>query len=268
MHSLQPVTAGSNPVRRYCCAISTLVAAVAFVLLPVRATAMQAAAEETSIVTAIVTDSAGKGLSGVEVTVIGTDLRQMTDESGQVYISGVPARKITLHLRHVGYREAELDLFLSPGIRTNTTMVLHRAPDVATTLPRVVVKSGLVPARYAGTSRFDDFYRRKADGIGLFFDREYMDARAADRSDDILRSVPGVRIRYRGSQPYIQFLRCEQVEVYIDGFRSHDGFVSFLELNPKQIEAIEIYRGISTVPPEFSPMPNDCAAVVVWTRWH
>ena len=45
--------------------------------------------------------------------------------------------------------------------------------------------------------------------------------------------------------------------------RSHDGFVSFLELNPRQIEAMEIYRGVATVPPEFSPMPNDCAAVVV-----
>ena len=266
MHSLHPVT-GSTPVSRYCCAISTLVAGVAFLLSAAHANAMQAAADETSIVTAIVTDSAGKGLSGVEVSVVGTDLRQMTDESGQVYISGVPSRKITLHVRHVGYKEADLDLYLTPGVRTSATMVLHRATDVAI-LPRVVVKSGLVPARYAGTSRFDDFYRRKADGIGLFFDREYLDARAADRSDDILRAVPGVRIRYRGTTPYIQFLRCDQVEVYIDGFRSHDGFVSFLELNPKQIEAVEIYRGISTVPPEFSPMPNDCAAVVVWTRWH
>jgi carboxypeptidase family protein/TonB-dependent receptor-like protein len=266
MHSLQPVT-GPKSVSRYCRAIFTLVAGVALLCAPSRGFAMQAAADETSIVTAIVTDSAGKGLSGVEVSVVGTDLRQMTDETGQVYISGVPARKITLHMRHVGYKEADIDLFLTPGVRTNTTLVLHRAADV-TTLPKVVVKSGLVPARYAGTSRFDDFYRRKADGIGLFFDREYLDARAADRSDDILRAVPGVRIRYRGSTPYIQFLRCEQVEVYIDGFRSHDGFVSFLELNPKQIEAVEVYRGISTVPPEFSPMPNDCAAVVVWTRWH
>lgn len=267
MHYLKPVI-GFTPMRCYSCAISTLVAGVALLLLPGHAVAMQAAADETSVVTALVTDSSGKGLSGVEVTVVGTDLRQMTDESGQVYISGVPARKITLHMRHVGYKEADLDLFLTAGVRTNTTMVLHRAPDVATTLPKVVVKSGLVPARYAGTSRFDDFYRRRADGNGIFFDRDYLDARAADRSDDILRAVPGVRIRYRGNTPYIQFIRCEQVEVYIDGFRSHDGFVSFLELNPKQIEAVEIYRGVATVPPEFSPMPNDCAAVVVWTRWH
>ena len=231
MHYLKPVTAGFTPVCRYCCAISILVAGVALLLWTNAAAAMQEAADETSIVTALVTDTAGKALSGVEVTVIGTDLRQMTDESGQVYLSGVPARKITLHLRHVGYKEADLELFLTPGVRTNTTMILRRAPNVATTLPKVVVRSDLVPARYAGTSRFDDFYRRRSDGNGIFLTREYMDARAADR-------------------------------------RSHDGFLSFIELNPRQIEAMEIYRGVATVPPEFSPMPNDCAAVVVWTRWH
>ncbi len=84
MHYLKPVTAGFTPVCRYCCAISTLVAGVALLLWTNAAAAMQDAADETSIVTALVTDTAGKGLAGVEVTVVGTDLRQMTDESGQV----------------------------------------------------------------------------------------------------------------------------------------------------------------------------------------
>jgi len=245
-----------------------MVVGVAFLTVPRHASATQAAIEETSIVTAVITDTTGRALSGVEVTVVGTDLRQLTDDNGQVYMAGVPSRKVTLHMRHVGYREADLDLFLTPGVRTSTTMVLRRALVTATTLTKVIVRGELVPTRYAGTSRFDDFYRRKAEGIGTFLTREYMDSRAADRSEDILRSQAGIRIRYRGTRPYIEFVRCEQVEVYINGFRSHDGFTSFLELNPREIEAMEIYRGVATVPPEFSPQPNDCAAVVVWTRWH
>jgi hypothetical protein len=245
-----------------------MVAGIALLTAPRHASATQAAIDETSIVTALVTDTAGRALSGVEVTIIGTELRQLTDESGQIYMAGVPSRKVTLHIRHVGYREADLELLLTPGVRTSTTVVMRRAPVTATTLPKVVVRSDLVPARYAGTRRFDDFYRRKAEGIGTFLTREYMDSRAADRPEDILRSIPGIRIRYRGSKPYIEFIRCEQVEVYINGFRTHDGFTSFLELNPREIEAMEIYRGVATVPPEFSPQPNDCAAVVVWTRWH
>ncbi len=245
-----------------------MVVGIGLLTAPRHAAATQAAIDETSIVTALVTDTAGHGLAGVEITIVGTELRQLTDETGQVYMAGVPARKVTLHLRHVGFKEADVELYLTPGVRTNTTMVLRRALVTATMLPKVVVRSDLVPARYAGTSRFDDFYRRKSEGIGTFLTREFMDARSADRPEDILRSVPGIRIRYRGSRPYIQFIRCEQVEVYINGFRSHDGFVSFLEMNPREIEAMEIYRGVATVPPEFSPLPNDCAAVVVWTRWH
>lgn len=254
---------GAHPGR---CALT--IAAVTLLAAPSHAAATQAAIDETSIVTAVVTDTAGRALSGVEVTIIGTDLRQLTDDSGQIYMAGVPSRKVTLHLRHVGYKEADLELFLTPGVRTSTTMVMRRALVTATALPKVVVREDLVPARYAGTARFDSFYRRKSDGIGTFLTREFMDARAADRPEDLLRSQAGIRIRYRGTRAYIEFIRCEQVEVYINGFRTHDGFTSFLELNPREIEAMEIYRGVATVPPEFSPQPNDCAAVVVWTRWH
>lgn len=263
---MKPTRFGFTGARLSRCAL--IVVGVACLTAPRHAAATQAAIDETSIVTALVTDTAGRALAGVEVTVVGTELRQLTDESGQVYMAGVPAKKVTLHMRHVGYKEAELELFLTPGVRTSTTMVMRRALVTVTALPKVVVRSDLVPARYAGTARFDGFYRRKADGIGTFLTREFMDARAADRAEDLLRSQAGIRIRYRGTRAYIEFVRCQQVEVYINGFRQHDGFTSFLELNPREIEAMEIYRGVATVPAEFSPQPNDCAAVVVWTRWH
>ena len=95
-----------------------------------------------------------------------------------------------------------------------------------------------------------------------------VDARNAQKSEDLLRMVTGVRIRYRGNVPYVQFLRCPQVNVYIDGIRSHDGYRDYAALSPLDIEAIEVYHGMAQVPPEFSPRPNDCAAIVVWTRWH
>ena len=265
---MKPTGFGFSGARLSRCAL--IVVGVACLTAPRHAAATQAAVavDETSIVTALVTDTAGRALSGVEVTVVGTELRQLTDESGQVYMAGVPARKVMLHMRHVGYKEAELELFLTPGVRTSTTMVLRRALVTATALPKVVVREDLVPARYAGTARFDGFYRRKSDGVGTFLTREFMDARAADRSEDLLRTQAGIRIRYRGTRAYIEFVRCQQVEVYINGFRQQEGFAAFLELNPREIEAMEIYRGVATVPPEFSPQPNDCAAVVVWTRWH
>ncbi|MGI9044066.1 MAG: hypothetical protein ACR2GK_08075, partial [Gemmatimonadaceae bacterium] len=67
---------------------------------------------------------------------------------------------------------------------------------------------------------------------------------------------------------FVRFMRCANVNVYIDGIRSHDPFRDYFGLSPLDIEAIEIYHGMAQVPPEFSPRPNDCAAIVVWTRWH
>ena len=48
---------------------------------------------------------------------------------------------------------------------------------------------------------------------------------------------------------------------------SVDGFRDYFGLSPLDIEAMEVYHGLASVPPEFSPEPNDCAAIVVWTRW-
>jgi outer membrane cobalamin receptor len=169
-------------------------------------------------------------------------------------------------MRHLGFAELTVPISVTPGSFADGR---YKMKPVVTDLKKVVVRaSELKPERYANTGRFDDFYRRKAAGLGTFLTREDVDARQAQKSEDLLRTVTGVRIRYRGMTPFIQFLRCEQVNVYIDGIRSHDGFRDYFSLSPLDIEAIEVYHGIATVPPEFSPEPNDCAAIVVWTRWH
>jgi hypothetical protein len=40
-----------------------------------------------------------------------------------------------------------------------------------------------------------------------------------------------------------------------------DDFVS-----PLSVEGIEVYRGLSTVPPEFLTPEADCGVVAIWTR--
>jgi hypothetical protein len=221
---------------------------------------------EAAIMVTFVTDTAGKPLEGAEVDIVGTSLRGNTDEQGRVALLAIPPGKAVLRVRRLGYSELKIPLLVTPGQLSETTYKLH---PIASDLDKVVVReSALVPARYAGTTRFDGFYRRRAAGNGTFFTREIIDARRAEKSEDLLKMATGIRITYRGSTPLVNFARCEQVNVYIDGIRSHDGFRDFNALSPLEIEAMEIYKGISEVPPEFSPRPNDCAAIVVWTRWH
>ncbi len=219
-----------------------------------------------SIVVAFVTDSSGRPLEGAEVEVVGTSLRGNTDGQGRVALLAVPAGKAVLRVRRLGFAEQKISISVTPGTLDEGR---YKLLPVAANLRDVTVRaSQLKPERYAKTGRFDDFYRRRSEAYGTFLTREDIDARAAQKPEDLVRMVPGVRIRYRGMTPYIQFLRCESVNVYIDGIRSHDGFRDFTSLSPLDIEAMEVYHGIATVPPEFSPEPNDCAAIVVWTRWH
>jgi len=245
-------------------ALVALVVIAAFYPCPSRAQQLQT--DQASIVVAFVTDTAGRPLEGAQVEVVGTSLRGNTDESGRVALLAVPPGSAILRVRHLGFGELTIPISVTPGTFADGH---YRMKAVATDLRQVVVRaSELKPERYAKTGRFDDFYRRRASGMGTYLTREDIDSRQAQKPEDLIRMVTGIRIRYRGMTPFIQFLRCDNVNVYIDGNRSHDGFRDYFALSPLDIEAIEVYHGIATVPPEFSPEPNDCAAIVVWTRWH
>jgi hypothetical protein len=244
---------------------AVLALAVLFAVRPDAAGA-QALQDGTAIMVAFVTDTAGKPIVGAEVQVVGTSLRGNTDDDGRVALLAVPAGKAVLRVRRLGFAELTIPISVTPGAMPEARYKLK--PD-AVDLNKVVVRSSeLKPDRYARTKKFDGFYRRRAQGDGSFLTREMVDARDAQRPEDLLRLVTGIRITYRGTTPLISFARCDQVNVYIDGIRSHDGYRDFFALNPLQIEAMEIYHGMAQVPPEFSPRPNDCAAIVIWTRWN
>lgn len=222
--------------------------------------------DESSIMVAIVTDTAGKPLSGADVQIVGTSLRGSTDSDGRVALLAVPSGKAVLKVRRMGFAELTIPISVTSGVFSEAT---YKMIPVATNLGEVTVRASVLkPARYAKTGKYDEFYRRRAEGLGTFFTREQIDARAAQKPEDLLRMTTGIRITYRGAMPLINFARCNQVEVYIDGIRSHDGFRDFLGMSPLDIEAMEIYHGMAQVPPQFSPQPNDCAAIVIWTRWH
>jgi len=56
------------------------------------------------------------------------------------------------------------------------------------------------------------------------------------------------------------------VGVYVDGFKVlGDPGEALSMINPADVEAIEVYRGVSELPAEF--MSDDCAAIVIWTKY-
>src|SRR5688572_18621111 len=87
-------------------------------------------AQATGRITGTVTDSAlGRGLSGAQVTVVGTRLRAETDEQGRYAINGVAAGTYTLEARRIGYRRGgAANVSVSEGGTATADIMMITAP--------------------------------------------------------------------------------------------------------------------------------------------
>lgn len=214
-----------------------------------------------------VSDTAGNPIADATVAVAGSSFRASSDSRGQVEFRNVDWGLQRISVRKLGFREVNQPLIVPADGSIAAGITLQRAPA---DLGKVVVRdSGAKPGRLAGTGRFDEFYKRRRTGAGTFITREEIEVRNPGRAFDLFMGIAGVRLTYRGSTPLLSFARCKAgVEVFVDGQRLNDGINVLNSLHPNQIEAIEVYHGLASVPPQFSPKPSDCAAIVIWSRYH
>jgi hypothetical protein len=211
---------------------------------------------------------------------------------GGFTLDGIAPGRSTFFVRAIGYRWVTAVLTLSPGDTLDQTFRLEPA---VLTLPEVRVEARWAkPARLAHTTKYDDFYRRRKAGHGTFLTRDRIDAANALRSFELLRGVSGVKVSWNppgvpGTE--VRFPRCTdfppKVSVWVDGneifyrppppepgdrdslsWRSN-AWGAWIELfdvvRPSDIEAIEVFRGLSQMPAEFRGH-DSCAAVAIWTR--
>lgn len=125
---------------------------------------------------------------------------------------------------------------------------------------------------------YQGFYHRRNRRPGAFLEREDFEKLAPTRSSEILRRVAGIRVvREEGgvAEPVMRggtgMDQSCKPGVVLDGFyvRRSGGWgapVPFDDLVvPSQIEAIEVYKGPATIPPQWRRQSN-CGVIVVWTR--
>jgi hypothetical protein len=150
------------------------------------------------------------------------------------------------------------------------------------------------PAEYAGTTKYDDYFRRRRQGLGEFITREDIDRRNPLHTFEIFEGRPGIRVSFQPDRgTFVAFARCNEyppkINVYVDGnkliptggTRTGSGQSSFgpvrrdpeiagivgemlARVNPREIEFIEIFRGAGELPPEFND--GSCGAIAIWTR--
>jgi hypothetical protein len=202
----------------------------------------------------------GQPVPGADIAVSGTSLRTLADRAGKFSLPEVPEGLRDLTARAIGYSPVDFSLQLSGGDAVELEIVMAQQTPV------------LEPVRVEATSGegvLAAFYRRKAAGRGYFLERSDIARRATRSAAELLRTIPGVRLKTAGGTSLnsrVEFDRCASVAVWIDGVPAVGKAGDVLRtVDPSWIEAIEVYSGLSQLPAEFTGREN-CAAIVIWSR--
>lgn len=136
----------------------------------------------------------------------------------------------------------------------------------------------LVWSEVGSSGFFDAFRRRVRNGMGIYITRADIEESNVSFVSDLLRTVPGLQVGSSGSglRNSLSFgrslaMRCYP-QIFVDGMLMNPPSVGEANarlddfVTPSSVEGIEIYRGLSTVPPEFLTPEAECGVIAVWTR--
>ena len=207
-----------------------------------------------------VTDTSGARLSRAEVWVLAVStMRTITNDSGEFVLVDLPAGAITLAVRRLGYEAATFSTTLKPGKTHRGTFRLTPSPQA---LSEVKVQD-------TASSWLSLFEQRRSMHRGTFITRKDFAKDNLRIATDILRRVPGLQIVPTRSGTAITMNRGAAARRCVPQLYVHQTPYSgnFDDFTPDDIEALEVYVGISEIPPDLITMGRPiCAAIVIWTR--
>lgn len=200
--------------------------------------------------------------------------RRTTGAGGEFSFIARGSGTFRLVASRLGYRTGEIgDLIRRGGSAPEYTIALDPEPVA---IPGVEVRAA--PQRKVSPT-LAGFHRRRLSSIGWFIDREEIENQKASRVSNILARAPGVRIE-RGIVYMARAVHCP-AQIVIDGFHINrpvagppgrrgssttEMFPIDELVRPDAIEGIEVYQGLSSVPPEFRAGHPACGLVAIWTR--
>jgi len=211
-----------------------------------------------------VIDSTGLGLSGAEITLVKSDkFRVITGDSGAFRIAGLPSGTDVFNVRRIGYESASFTAVLKPGRTHRATLTLTAS---AQPLPTVSVADTATQTHW-----LDQFDRRRSSNRGTFITRQEIVRAGARSGTDIVRTVPGVRLvpMRRGIGYQVVMTRGSGARQCLPSMFVHGMPYSGTldDFAAEDIEALEVYVGVSEIPPELDKIGRGvCGAIVVWTR--
>lgn len=211
-------------------------------------------------------DSSGHPIPNVEIWLRGSDLYTHTNEVGGFRLPPTQAGPVKVSARRLGYEPAVVDITLKAGQVDSLVLSLTAS---AASLPGVVVE-GETDAR--SKRLLAGFWDRRARGFGHFVTHDEIIKKDPRDFTDIVRSLPGVQVVDRNGRRVIRFPRSPGTrgdcppQYWVDGMRVENATPD--EFPAGDIEAVEVYNGPATIPPQFAPKMTTyaCGVIVIWTR--
>ncbi|TVP74658.1 MAG: hypothetical protein EA352_10280 [Gemmatimonadales bacterium] len=227
----------------------------------------------------VVDDRTGAGVSGATVDFLdgrSTRLRatDTTDVDGYFHLPEVPHGSFRLRVQRLGFENTTTPFW---EIERGELLTVEIRID-----PEVVVMAPLeIKARVRSASPvLEGFYLRMDRGVGgTFFDREDIRREGPARVSDLVARAPGIRTEPASGFSSNRFVTMTRalpgrgpggcpVQIFVDGvLATRSGAVPIDELaSPTDLEGVEIYRGVGSVPAEFLTPDARCGVIALWTR--
>jgi len=203
----------------------------------------------------------GVPIAGAQVSLFGSDVVVVTNDSGAFQLSGVPGGSQTLVTHAIGFVPDERSVDLTDRHLPVTVGLLsiHRFLDT------VHVKA----ARQTVTSAvgFDD---RKKGGSGKFFTAGDVERLHPDVITDLFRHAPALGLLVDNNHNVKLHVRGDAAActpaIFLDGKQLVEWELADLNslVPPSQLAGVEVYSGAMT-PAEFRSKVG-CGTILVWTK--
>lgn len=220
----------------------------------------ETARAQDGVVRGRVADSAGVSIPDADVAIVAIHALSRTDAQGRFAISKVAPGEYEISIRRLGYKATTVKAVVGDIAYSYDVVLFAQAATIGGVEVTADMKLRL---------GIEDFYRRRARGIGgMFFTRNEIAQRNAHRSTDVLRNSPGIRIVSGRGGTGVRFSGKRQCTpaLWLDGQEVRDMELDNIPVS--DIEGMEIYTGPASTPMQFSHgwSRTDCGAIVVWTR--
>lgn len=207
----------------------------------------------------VVIEDTEEPIPHVNITLVDDDEESVrstgTDSLGHFTIEVPGEGTYTLLAQHVGYEEVVTRAF-EVGPAEVVDVTVQMSLDAVPLDALVVTERRRYP-----NARIREFYERAAHVDRSGFGRVVW-------KEDLERYRPHSLRSFLTRYPMGRGGTCRP-RVYIDGLNMGVGDEAFEHLDAmifwEQVEGIEVYRGITQVPPQYN-RGGDCAAVLVWSR--